>query len=330
MSLSPYHHPTTICLVDDNQSFLDSMILEMPSMWACRAFTDPHAAAEFLNQPIGLPPLAERCLSRETSTGSDAVIHIDLGLIEQEVNHPDRFRRISVLVADYAMPSMNGLELCAAARDPHLRKAMLTGVADEKLAVEAFNEGLIHRFIPKHGTSATAIAREYIAELQAEYFEQYTALLQGSLTVGKPGFLTDPDVSQWVEALMRTERLVEYYLVDDPPGLLMLGSDGAMFRAMILDPVELSHQLEIARRYGAPDHIVKVIAERRLAVLLAGDSPADYYGAESFPWEENVCAVGPVGDDGKWFVGVVRDAPVDIDFDPRLSSYDAYLATLER
>jgi CheY-like chemotaxis protein len=330
MSLSPYHHPTTICLVDDNQSFLDGMILELPSTWACRAFTDPHAALAFLNQPVALPPLAERCLSRESSTDSDAVIHIDLGLIEQEINHPDRFRRISVLVADYAMPSMNGLELCAAARDPHLRKAMLTGVADEKLAVEAFNEGLIHRFIPKHGTSATATAREYIAELQAEYFEQYTALLQSSLAVGKPGFLTDPDVARWVEDLMRTERLVEYYLVDGPPGLILLSSDGRMFRAMILDAADMSSQLDLARRYGAPDHITQGMAEHRHAALLVGDSPADYYGSERYPWEDNVCAVEPVGDDGKWLVGVVRDAPVDIDFDPQTSSYDAYLATLER
>ncbi len=299
-------------------------------MWACRAFTDPQAALEFLNQPIALPPLAERCFSRENSTDADAVIHIDLSLIEQEVNHPDRFRRISVLVADYAMPSMNGLELCAAARDPHLRKAMLTGVADEKLAVEAFNEGIIHRFIPKHGTSATAIAREYIAELQGEYFEQYTALLKSSLAVGEPGFLTDPDVAGWVEELMRTERLVEYYLVDDPPGLILLRSDGAMFRAMILNAADFSHQLEIARRHGAPDQVVQGLAERRHALLLVGDSPADYYGSESYPWEENVCTVSPVGDDGKWFVGVVRDAPVDIDFDPKVSSYDAYLATLER
>lgn len=330
MALSPYHHPTTICLVDDNQSFLDSMILEMPSTWACRAFTDPHAALAFLNQPAALPPLAERCLTRQASTESDAVIHLDLGLIEQEVNHPERFRRVSVLVADYAMPSMNGLELCAAVQDPHLRKAMLTGVADEKLAVEAFNAGLIHRFIPKHGTSATGTARDYIAELQVEYFGQYTALLQSTLAVGKPGFLSDPGVTRWAEELMRSERLVEYYLVDDPPGLILLSSDGTMFRAMILDATDLRRQLELALRHGAPDHIVKGMAEHRHAALLVGDSPADYYGNDRYPWEENVCVVTPVGDDGTWFVGVVRDAPVDIDFDPRISSYDAYLATLER
>lgn len=330
MTLAPYHHPTTICLVDDNQSFLDSMILEMPSSWAFRAFTDPHAALAFLNQPAALTPLAERCLTRESSTGSDAVIHLDLGLIEQEVNHPERFQRVSVLVVDYAMPSMNGLELCAAVQDPHLRKAMLTGVADEKLAVEAFNAGLIHRFIPKHGASATGTARQYIAELQAEYFGQYTALLQSTLAVGEPGFLSDAGVTRWTEELMRSERLVEYYLVDDPPGLILLSSDGTIFRVMILDDAAMREQLELARRHGAPERIVKGIAEHRNAALLVGDSPADYYGSERYPWEEAVCAVTPVGDEGTWFVGVVRDAPVDIDFDPRISSYDAYLATLER
>ncbi|NIP15686.1 MAG: hypothetical protein GWM88_13590 [Pseudomonadales bacterium] len=330
MPLSPYKHPTTICLVDDNQSFLDSMILEMPSNWACRAFTDPHAALEFLNQPVMLAPLAERCLSSHKSPGSDAVIHLDLGLIEQEVNHPERFRRVSVVVADYAMPSMNGLELCAATRDPHLRKAMLTGVADEKVAVEAFNAGLIHRFIPKHGASATGTARDYIAELQDEYFGQYTALLQGTLAVGKPGFLSDPDVTRWTEDLMRCERLVEYYLVNDPPGLVLLSSDGRIFRALILDAADMKSQLDLARQHGAPDPIVEGIAEHRHAALLLGDSPADYYGSERFPWEEKVCALQRVGRHGEWLVGVVRDAPVDIDFDPQVASYDAYLATFER
>ncbi len=99
---------------------------------------------------------------------------------------------------------------------------------------------------------------------------------------------------------------------------------------MILDDAAMREQLELARRHGAPERIVKGIAEHRNAALLVGDSPADYYGSERYPWEEAVCAVTPVGDEGTWFVGVVRDAPVDIDFDPRISSYDAYLATLER
>ena len=33
-ALAPYFHPTTICFVDDNESFLHSLDLELPGSWA--------------------------------------------------------------------------------------------------------------------------------------------------------------------------------------------------------------------------------------------------------------------------------------------------------
>ncbi|MCZ6709862.1 MAG: response regulator, partial [Gammaproteobacteria bacterium] len=173
-SLSPYFHPTTICLVDDNESFLRSLSLELPRMWACQTFTDPAAALAYLNEAPALAPLVDRCFSLEPVGESEALIHLDLDLIEQEINQPERFRRVSVVVVDYAMPSMSGLDLCRDIADPYIKKAMLTGVADEKLAVEAFNAGLINRFIHKQSADATATTLHYIEELQNEYFSQYT------------------------------------------------------------------------------------------------------------------------------------------------------------
>ena len=148
ITLSPYFHPTTVCFVDDNESFLNSLDLELPTDWAYRTFVDPVEALAFLNETPPRVPLAERCFSADE--GNHSVIHVDLNLIEQEINYCERFRRISVVIVDYSMPSINGLDFCAQLIDPHIRKVMLTGVADEKIAVQAFNAGLIHRFIPKN------------------------------------------------------------------------------------------------------------------------------------------------------------------------------------
>ena len=169
MVLAPYSHPTTVCVVDDNQSFVDSLSFELPSDWACQTFTDPFAARDYINTKPALPALADRCMSADLSSAS-TTIHLDLSLIEQEINHVERFRRISVVVVDYAMPSLNGLELCAQVVDPDVRKIMLTGVADEKLAVEAFNAGLIHRFVPKQSGDAIGVAINYMADLRRDYF----------------------------------------------------------------------------------------------------------------------------------------------------------------
>ncbi len=327
-ALSPYFHPTTICFVDDNQSFLDSLDLEMPGHWACKTFTDPEAALAYLQQPVPLEPLMDRCFSLDRQN-QGTLIHLDLNMIEQEINHVDRFRRNSVLVVDYAMPSLNGLRFCQELDDPYIRKAMLTGVADEKLAVEAFNEGLIHRFIPKQAADPIQLVRQYVTELLHEYFNQYTARLKSTLAIDPPPFLVDTRVAAFVNDLMSSRNLVEYYLVDDPPGLLMLKANGRIWRLAFLDSQGVQAQAEQARSFGAPERIQKKLAAGKAILFLSGLTPGDYFGDETFPWEEHVQPARTLkGSLGDWAVAIWEDAPGDIDFDPATASYDAYRATL--
>jgi CheY-like chemotaxis protein len=328
LTLSPYFHPTTIVLVDDNEAFLRSLTLEMPATIACHGFTSPEAALEFLNQPIDLAPLVDRCFTLERSRVDQAIIRLDLGLIEQEINYLQRFRRVSAVLVDYAMPAVNGLQLCERMTDPYARRALLTGVADEKLAVEAFNAGLIHRFIPKHKATAVEAVIAFIAELEREYFRQYLGRLTTALTIDPPAFLVDPAIAVLVQRLLHEERVVEYYLVDDPPGLLMLRSDGSVIRLLLLDGVAHRAQIDFVQRFDAPGHIRRGIEAGELAGLFSGDSPADYFGDEPYPWDERVVPAEILDGRQPWRVALARDAATDVDFDPGRSCYDAYLATL--
>lgn len=325
LTLAPYYHPTTICFVDDNEQFLDSLELELPGEWACRTFTDPEVALAYLNEPIPLPPLMDRCFSLQRESES-ALIHLDLGLIEQEISHVDRFRRNSVLVVDYAMPSINGLEFCEALKDTHIRRAMLTGVADEKMAVQAFNAGLIHRFIPKQMDDPIGAVHQFVEELVQDYFNQYTERLKTALAIDPPAFLTDPAVAVWVRALMAEHNLVEYYLVDGPPGLLMLKSNGEIWRLGILSAADLEAQSRLAAEFGAPADLQNRLRAGACVAFLTGLSPEDYFDDEEFPWEEFIQDASRLS--GDWVVAIWKDAPADIDFDPATASYDAYLSTL--
>ena len=77
MALAPYSHPTTVCVVDDNESFVDSLSFELPSDWACQTFTDPFAARDYINTKPALPALADRCMSADL-TSTHPTIHHDL------------------------------------------------------------------------------------------------------------------------------------------------------------------------------------------------------------------------------------------------------------
>jgi two-component system NtrC family sensor kinase len=58
---------------------------------------------------------------------------------------------VQVVVSDYRMPQMNGVELLRTIREkwPETVRAVLSGYADTEAIVSAINDGQIYRFIPK-------------------------------------------------------------------------------------------------------------------------------------------------------------------------------------
>ena len=59
--------------------------------------------------------------------------------------------KFAVIISDMQMPGMNGIQLLNKAQElaPNSVRMMLTGMADQKTAIAAVNEGNIFRFLNK-------------------------------------------------------------------------------------------------------------------------------------------------------------------------------------
>ena len=328
--LAPYFHPTTFCFVDDNERFLDSLQLELPDSMALRVFTHPEPALEFVNHYRGRAPIAENALALDRAGNRSAPLHPDISLIEAELANTERFARVSVALVDYAMPSMNAVEFFDRMTDPYTRRAMLTGVADERLAVDLFNEGRLHHFLQKQRAQDIDALVGYMLDMENEYFRQSLARLRLALDLHTSHLFEDPAIAAHVQQVMSQERLVEYYYVDDPSGFLLLRADGSVVRLIILTPAERAAQVAFARQHGAPSALQRALERGEIVCSSGGDSPANYFGSESYPWDEFVVAAQALAGSVPWLVGIQHDPPIDIDLDPRRSSYDTYLALKSR
>lgn len=60
-------------------------------------------------------------------------------------------RPFAVVIVDYGMPGMNGLDLLQQIKErhPHIRRIMLTGATGAAIALRAFEEHLLERYITK-------------------------------------------------------------------------------------------------------------------------------------------------------------------------------------
>ena len=95
-------------------------------------------------------------------------------------NTPD----LAVVVSDYHMPGMNGIELLEKAREnsPDITRILLTGAADLEMALDAVNRGNIFRFLIKPCASEIFLAAIKDGSRQNELIAAERELLSKTLS----------------------------------------------------------------------------------------------------------------------------------------------------
>ncbi len=226
----PFFHQSTIIVIDDDREFLESFRSRFRRRMLCRAFGDPEEAIRHIRKTTPRMPRHSGCVvpgDLVSSDGDQAVVFRP-AVIRDLMHDANRFEEVSVAVIDYDMPGINGLEVCRRLRDLPLRKVMLTGAADEKLAMGAFNEGLIDRFVLKQEADAVDRLEEVIHQLQVDYFGRIGNELSSLIGLNESAFLVDPVFHKYFDMLMERENAVEYFLSENPPGLQLVRGDGVV------------------------------------------------------------------------------------------------------
>ena len=259
------YFPSTALFLDDSHDFLLNFVLQLDEGVAYRIFDAPRNALDYIhNKRCELDLVSQRCLSEYTEAKNSPLtnhtINFELAAIHAEVYNPHRFSEISVVVVDYAMPGMNGLEFCRRIENSNIKKILLTGQADEKLAIAAFNEGLIHRYIKKSDLNATAQITSSISELQHHYFQMMSDMVVRMLSVTSPGCLLDKNFACFFRKFREDKGIIEYYLIDNSGSFLMLDDDANVSFLIVKREEDIRLHYEFARDNGAAENVLEQLA----------------------------------------------------------------------
>ena len=317
--LPPYYHPTQICCVDDNQRFLQRLTASMPADQTFRAFSTPESALNYVLQQNTQPTLADRCFERH-----DHSIQLNLTTIEHEIKQVQRFDRLSVVLVDYSMPTMDGLEFCAAIAHMDVRRVLLTSVANEKLAVAAFNDGLIHQYLPKAAITSPSAVVPYLLEQQQRYFQLYLRRITQALAARPPEFMESQAFIAFFQGVLAELAIVEYYLLTEPLGYLLLTARGETFHLIVRTELQHRADLDTMRCHNAPAELITAVSARQM-MYVPYEHPQDYMGHETFPWEEFVFQAQQFQGSPDWLAAVISNPPTDVDFDATTCSHEQYL-----
>ena len=307
------HFPTTTVLVDDQESFLSKVELNLQQITPLRSFNNPLKALEFINQEakkqLHLDKIMINTFDMEASLAKadQHALTIDIAAILKHLYNPQRFLQVSDILVDYNMPNMNGIDVCEKIKDTSIRKLIITGDMDISIAITAFNKGSISKFIPKQTEKLTQTLIDCIKTEKENYFKTHSTTILKILANDEYNCLENPHFIRLFKTICQEHETVEYYMVDDNGSFLLLNREGKPTWFVVRSVQALEDHIVFAEDSKAPKGIVDVLKQRvKLAFLF---SERDQH-LPAIQWLPYLHPAQPIPNINNFYYAVITDEPL--------------------
>ena len=263
-----FYYPTQVLCVDDDQSLLEGLELELSPRFKTKIETTPVNVLKQLKLTMATreEPLIERIRDEDLDQEFDCPLNLRISKIIDKASDKARHNEFSVLVVDHSMPEMTGFELCEELANHPIKKIMLTGEKDHNLAAKAFNKGLIDYFIPKDQPNLMEHLTDIIALLQQRYFEEKTSFVIKAARSLHQSFLGSAEFMQEFNQFFQQYKIMEFYLLDVVGSYLGLDAKGNPHWFLVRTEGHILELLDLAEGAVLNEALRKGLQDRKTLV----------------------------------------------------------------
>ena len=266
MSFPLFRRPGTVVFLDDDPDYLDMLALVLPRNWRVLLFLRPQDCINHLQQE---PPIWEadawhqQQMVDQWREGSALIPQV----LEYWGQNSERFALTQVCVVDFSMPAMDGLQALGELVDWPGSRVLLTGQADEQVAVKAFNQGLIDQFIAKQTADISRRLIDAVDHLLATPNARHAQIWRSTLSPEQTALLRVPSVSRDLSEFA-SKRWVEYVTLGDPFGVLGMDAAGRVSWLQLEPAGGLGDLAQLAESADLPPAAIVDIRQGRKLVDL--------------------------------------------------------------
>jgi CheY-like chemotaxis protein len=322
-SRSCLYHPIKVVFLDDNRSFLDLLELEFGADINMLTFTNPDTALhEISSHSKDKSPSFFKLMNNiNGDSTNNRVFNFDVSNLLNFIYDKTRFAQVAILVIDYEMPDINGIEFCQKLKKSKIFKIMLTAEADKDTAINAFNKGLIDRFLLKTSENFYTEIRLATQELSHRYFRDFMLNLINGDGSSLHALFDNELYQQLFFKVASQTKAVEYYLVDTSGSFLFLDKNANPTWLVIRNLEELTEQIDLLQGYELPEQLMRSVAKKEKLLFLLSEK--DYKKPIS-QWVNYLFDSKKLDDN--YFYSIIQDQLTDsIDW-TKVFSYSAYQA----
>jgi len=318
-----FYLPIKVIFLDDNRAFLDALDLEFGEKLNILTLTSSDMAFHLIdNESQDVTQSIFKLMNDvNLDTTNDRVVGFDVSKMLNLIYSKARFEHAPLLVVDYQMPAINGIEFCKKIKEKKISKIMLTAEADKDTAIKAFNNGLIDKFILKTSENLYPEITLAVDDLTQRYFRELTKNIVNVYENSINDLFNNELYQQLFASVLIQAQAVEYYLVDNSGSFLFLDKDAKPTWLILRHVKELSDQLDLMRGYELPEQIMAAVTKKEKILFLLSEKE---YKKPIAEWINYLFDAQKL--DNNYYYSITKDHLTDsIDW-RRVVSYSSYLA----
>ena len=232
-NLPLYSFPLTVALIDNDALVLQALTNLLKAEYHLKAFDNPKKALENFKQYSPLSATVKLLSGCAESENYNLIGHLPVDVkldgIKTIAHHPLRTEEVGVMIVDYSMPEMNGIEFCRELKSLPAKKILLTGEASNHIATQAFNEGIIDCFLQKGSPSLAEEINFHINSLMQKYRIENAKQLISHLETDYQLPVSDPQFALFFNEWCQTNNITEFYIIDQNANFLLINSNQEKF-----------------------------------------------------------------------------------------------------
>jgi CheY-like chemotaxis protein len=248
-----FKRPSRLVFLDDDALFLQVLKVALPPDWRADLFMDSEACLAHL-KANGIAWLQDeykqQILLDKADDSAQGALNIIPGILDYWRQSPERYDLVHMATFDYAMPGLNGLDAFELLQDWPGRRVLLTGQADESIAVKAFNKGLIQQFIAKQSGNLRDSLLFQLPDLLEQPLPRHQVLWLQSLSRVQQQWLSEPSVVQELNEWIVQNDWVEYAVTHTPFGILGANTKGIVCWLQLEFESDLGELADLASKQG--------------------------------------------------------------------------------
>lgn len=265
-TLPLFYYPSTCILVDDDAFLLSMMSSLFEKTHIIKTFSLPMKCLGYFENYT--PPLSSyNFIESDLNDENHGLINknprnFDLTKIVKLREDKNRHNEVTVLVLDYQMPEMSGIELGQHLKLDFIQKILLTGNASNSEAIEGFNKDVIQKYIQKGDDKTRNNLLNYVKELSILYFSNITRPLLNYIETDKKTPLSDPVFIDFFDEFREKNKISEFYIIDINGSFFCITQEKKEIVLIVHTENSLNEIISLCRENGKFSHEnIKAISE---------------------------------------------------------------------